>query len=143
MKIYIFAAKNRKDLGAWIEGHTRQVMIAITQLYLYPNGPRRHWRKEVWEKFYEMDLFKHNNKLPDAKFILKNSWEVNKKWVNNILEFVIDKEEDYTPREDINTEELTRILEEYFIWIADKLSKSPVVRISEVREELDKLGLEE
>lgn len=70
MKIAVLGmSKSRKDLGDWIEDHTWQTMVAIAQLYAFPNGNRVHWRKEVWEKFDRMHLFRHNSKLPDAKFI--------------------------------------------------------------------------
>lgn len=141
MKRFIFAAKSRSDLGAWIEDHTPQVMIAIAQLYVFPSGNRTHWRKEVWEKFSEMHAFKHNNKLPSAKFILDNSWKVNERYVDNVIRFVIGKEEEYTPREDINVSELYDILESYFKWLADYLSKNRFLIPQDVNKKLDELGL--
>lgn len=141
MKLYIFTSKSRKDLGDWIEDHTFQVMVAISQLYAFPTGPRFHWRQEVWEKFDRMKLFRHNKKLPDAKFILENSWEVNKGFVDSALNYAIDKETDYIPKENLDISELTNIIEQYFIWLADELSKKPAVRLESVLKKLDELGL--
>ena len=69
MKIYVKAmSMQRKALIDWIDAHTFQVMVSLVQLYLYPTGYRRHWRKEVWEKFSRMYSFKHNSKLPSTEF---------------------------------------------------------------------------
>ena len=142
MKIVILGmSKSRKDLGEWIEDHTWQTMVAIAQLYAFPNGNRVHWRKEVWEKFDRMHLFRHNNKLPDAKFILDNSWNVNKQFVADALQYAIDKEEEYEPRADLDVSELTGIISKYFTWLAEVLSKHPAVQKSEVLNKLDELGL--
>ena len=133
----------RKDLGAWIEDHTKQVMIAITQLYLFPNGNRTHWRKEVWEKFYEMHRLKGSNKLPSAKFIFENSFKVHSRMIQNHVKFVISKEDQYDPIEDIDLNQLFQIEKDYFIWLSSKLSKEDFVSKTDVLDELDKLGLTE
>ena len=136
-------SKSRSDLAAWIEDHTFQVIIAITQLYLFNFGNRVHWRKEVWEKFHEMHVFRHNSKLPEAKFILDNSWKINKQYIKDAVKFAIDKETEYTPRPAINLYELENILESYFMWLADELSKHRVITLTSVLKKLDSLGLAE
>jgi len=143
MKQYIVGmAFRRSDLGDWIDNHTFQVMVALAQLYLFPSGNRIHWRKEVWEKFSRMYTLKKTNKLPDSDFILQNSWGRNKHNVLNALNYAIDKEDSYSPR--IYTyDEFYQIVEDYFIWLASKLSKNETVRLAEVKEELDSLGLDE
>ena len=142
-RMIIGMSKSRSDLAAWIDDHTYQVMVAIAQLYAFPYGNRVHWRKEVWEKFSEMHLFKHNSKLPDAKFIYDNSWGVNKEFVSDALGKAIDKEEDYSPKDDLDTSELYNIMENYFKWLSTKLSQSKSIRRLEVAEKLDELGLKE
>lgn len=136
-------ATSRKEVGARIEDHTPQTIIALAQLYLFPNGNRVHWRKEVWEKFYSVDRFKGSNKLPDAQFILKNSWEVHKNNLDTYLKFAIGKEEDYKPRLDIDQNQFHNIVQEYFQWLANVLSTKGFVDTNSVRAELDELGLGE
>jgi hypothetical protein len=144
MKKYIYAMSiKRRDLGDWIDNHTFQVMVALAQLYLFPSGNRVHWRKEVWEKFSRMYRLKHSNKLPSADFILQNSWVKNKHNVNNALNYAIDKEDQYTPRIGTNYDEFYQIVEDYFMWIASQLSSNDTLRLADVKEELDSLGLSE
>ena len=142
-RMIVGMSKSKSDLGSWIEDHTWPVMVALAQLYLFPYGPRVHWRKEVWEKFDRMHLFRHNNKLPDAKFILANSWNVNRSFVEDAIQYAIDKEEDYSPRDDINIHELSLIMQNYFEWVADILSKHVALQKDDVLAKLDELGLTE
>lgn len=143
MKKYIYAMSiKRSDLGDWIDNHTFQVMVALAQLYLFPTGNRVHWHKEVWEKFSRMYRLKHSNKLPNADFILHNSWGKNKHNVNNALNYAIDKEDSYTSRF-YTYGEFYQIVEDYFMWLASQLSQNETLRLSDVKEELDSLGLGE
>lgn len=148
MKRYIRAisifgmSKAKSDLASWIEEHTRPVMYAIAQLYVFPQSIyENHWREEVWSKFNEMHLFRHNNKLPSPEFIYENSWKPNKKFVKRSIEWAINKEKELTPRKDIDTDELTYLMQLYFVWLSDMLSTNPDVFPEEVYKELDELGL--
>ena len=134
---------SRKEVGARIEDHTPQTIIALAQLYLFTNGNRVHWRKEVWEKFYSVDRLKGSNKLPDANFILKNSWEVHKDNLDTYLQFAIGKEESYEPRTNVDQSQFYNIVKEYFFWLADILSQKGFVNTIAVRQKLDELGLGE
>lgn len=135
-------SKSRTDLSSWIEDHAWPVMVALSQLYAFPTGPRVHWRKEVWEKFDRMHVFRHNNKLPDADFIFENSWGVNSRFVEDALQYAIDKEsETYEPRTDMNIDDLTRIMEDYFRWASLQLSNHPALKKNDVLDKLDDLGL--
>lgn len=133
----------RKDLAAWIDNHTFPTMVALAQLYLFPYGPRVHWRKEVWEKLSKVYRLKKTNKLPDAQFILESSWGLNKHNVNNALRYAQDKEENYDVRDGATYDEFYQIVEDYFIWVADKLSQNETLDLREVKEELDSLGFDE
>lgn len=133
----------RKELAAWIENHTFQTIVALAQLYLFPMGNRVHWRKRVWEKFSRMYPLRSNGKLPSAQFILDNSWGMNKRWAKNALQYTIDKEEDYEPRKDAQFQEFYQIVDDYFNWLADRLSQENQLSLKEVLDELDRLGLDE
>ena len=142
MKVYIKAmSMKRADLRDYIESHTRQVFIALTQLYLFPSGNRVHWRKEVWDKFSEMHTMKPTNKLPSAKFILDNSFEIYKNKIPDIIERVIDKEEMYTPIGNIDDYALRILIQDYFTWLSNYFSQKEMLSKSDVLDELDKLGL--
>lgn len=143
MKQYIMGmSMKRTDLGDWIDQHTFQVMVALAQLYLFPQGNRVHWRKEVWEKFSRMYTLKHSAKLPSADFILKYSWGRNKHNVENALQYALDKEDEYIPGS-YTFDEFYQIVEDYFLWLASNLSHSETLRLADVKSELDSLGLNE
>lgn len=143
-RMIVGMSMKRKDLGAWIENHTFQVMVALAQLYLFPQGNRVHWRKEVWEKFSRMYTLKKSGKLPSAKFILDNSWGMNKQNVSRVLQYAADKEsEEYLPQAHATTDDFYQIVEDYFMWLADQLSRVPALNLADVKLELDRLGLDE
>ena len=143
MKQHIMGMSMRRaDLGDWIDQHTFQVMVALAQLYLFPQGNRVHWRKEVWEKFSRMYTLKHSAKLPSADFILKCSWGRNKHNVENALQYALDKEDEYTP-DSYTFDEFYQIVEDYFLWLASNLSHNETLRLADVKSELDSLGLNE
>lgn len=143
MKRYIVGMSlRRKDLGDWIDNHTFQVMVALAQLYLFPQGNRVHWRKEVWEKFSRMYTLKRSSKLPSADFILDSSWGRNKHNVMNALQYAIDKEDQYEPNS-YSYDEFYQIVEDYFMWLSSNLSQNETLRLSDVKIELDSLGLNE
>ncbi len=142
MKVYIEAmSMSRGDLKEWIEAHTQQTIIALAQLYLFPQGNRAHWRKEVWEKFHNMHKLKFNNKLPSSKFILNNSYELHQAKICRLLQYAIDKEEKYTPISSRRESEFLLIVQDYFIWLANQLSQTDLINTQEVLDELDSLGL--
>ena len=42
------AAMKQKSLAAWIEERTSPTLLALAQLYLFPDNENKlHWRKEV------------------------------------------------------------------------------------------------
>jgi hypothetical protein len=133
---------SRSDLGDYIDNHTWQVMVALAQLYLFPQGNRVHWRKEVWEKFSRMYTLKKSNKLPDAKFIFEHSWGRNKHEISNALRYAQDKEDQYEAQEHATVDEFYLIVQDYFLWLADQLSQNSALALIDVKDELDRLGLE-
>ena len=145
MKKYIFGmSKSRRDLGAWIEDHTFPAMCVLAQLYLFPNvSTRKYWRQELWSKFNSMHILRGTNKLPSATFIYDNSWGVNENFVQDAVNWAIVHEENLTPIDYIDVDELSAIMGTYFDWLSKKLSKSKFVLPKDVYETLDGLGLTE
>lgn len=144
MKRYVHAMSMSKgDLCSWVESHTKQTILALAQLYLFPTGPRVHWREEVWSKFQEIHRLKPKNKLPSAKLILENSYEVYKDKLMNILQHAIDKESKYTPIDNIDESEFRLIVNDYFLWLANYLSQNDYLLKVDVYNRLDALGLTE
>ena len=135
-------AQRKKDVSDWIEDRTLPVIDALAQLYLFPNADHvNHWKQEVWSNFSRVKLLAGSKKIPSKKFILNSSWEVHKDRLEDCLEYVIGKEYQLTPISDIKPERFYAIVEEYFDWLADKLSKKMQVLSKEVYAKLDELGL--
>lgn len=61
----------------------------------------------------------------------------------SILQYVIDKESDYTPISDIDDERFRLIVQDYFLWLANYLSQYDILDKVDVLSELDGLGLTE
>ena len=144
MKLYVCGmSMSRGNLGAWIDNHTFQVMVALAQLYLFPTGTRKHWRTEVWEKLSRMHKLKMSNRLPTADFIFKHSFTKNKNNIANALQYAKDKEQNLTPRASEVYGDFYQIVEDYFLWLAGQLSQNNTIEIHSVLKELDRLGLPE
>lgn len=144
MKRYIYAmSMKRSDLADYLDNHTWQVMVALAQLYLFPNGNRIHWRKEVWEKLSRVYPLKRSNKLPSADFIVNSTWGRNKNEIGKALQYAEDKEDTYTVGDHKTVDEFYLIVEDYFLWLADHLASNGNVDLTSVKGELDRLGLDE
>lgn len=142
-RLILGMSMKRKDLAEWIDNHTWQAMVALAQLYLFPQGNRIHWRKEVWEKFSEMYTLKKTHQFPDSQFILDNSWGLNKKYINDALQRAMDKEDQYEPIKGWSYDEFYNIVKDYFTWLASYLSCNHQIPLHEVKHKLDRLGLDE
>lgn len=143
MKRIIYAmSKAKSDLAAWIEDHTFPTMCAIAQLYLFPEySAKSHWRQEVWSKFGQMHILRTTKDLPSSKFIFENSWGVDKRFVEDAVDWATGHEENLTPREDIDLEYLYSLMEAYFEWASTKLSVSRALKPKDVYAKLEELGL--
>lgn len=142
-RMIVGMSMHRNELGDWIDNHTFQTMVALAQLYLFHHGNRVHWRKEVWEKFSRVYTLKGNGKLPSADFIFQNSWGRNKNNVQNALDYALDKEDQYDPQQSATFDEFYQIVEDYFLWLSDQLSRNLTLKLQDVKDELDSLGLDE
>ena len=143
MIIKIFElAQRRRDVAAWIEDKTFPVLVALAQLYLFPDIQYvNHWRQEVWSNFNRVKFLMGRNKVPSKEFILKSGWEVNKKYVKRYLDYTLGKEYQLEPIANMDSDVFYEIAESYFDWLAEKLSEESVVSPKEVYSKLEELGL--
>lgn len=134
-------AKPIKDIGAELEEMTFPLMQSLTQLYLYPHVfTVDHWRHEAWSFIHDVSVLKGRNKLPKKDFILKNTIIANMKYLNECVSAVLDKEYQFTPI-DYNMDELAGLMDNYFDWLADKLSHTRYIAKQEVVDKLISIGL--
>lgn len=148
MNLYLkaSAARRKSDIAEMIQDLTPQIMEPLAQIYLfsdrYPEY-KNHWRNEVWNRIPRMPLVKHKNKLPDAKLIYDNSYNMYKGYIETILERAIEHEKnlmpDYDKLEDVS--DFDAIVQSYFKWLSSYLSVNALARPKDIYEKLDDLGL--
>ena len=145
MKRYIFAnAKYKDEIEDMIQDATPQIIEPLAQLYLFPDTEIcRHWRQEVWNRIPTMPLLKGRNKLPSAKLIFKNSYELFQFDIDAIVQQALDHESDLIPDYErlANMYQFKKLVRTYFTWLSEYLSKHKVVNPTDVYNELDNLGL--
>mgnify|MGYP006928563333 CR=1 FL=1 len=142
MKRYIRCqARSLSDIGADLEQNTPPVIQSLIQLYLYPNAStKHHWRQEVWANLHTIDLRRGSNKLPKRDFILKNTIVPNMKFIESLVASVIDKEYEFDPI-DVDYEDLCGLIDNYFDWLATRLSETRYVAAKEVYTKLQSIRL--
>ena len=149
MKLYIKASAARRK-----KRHSRDDPrydaadhgAACADIYMfsdrYPEY-KNHWRNEVWNRIPRMHFVKHKNKLPDAKLIYDNSYNMYKGYIDTILERAIEHEKnlmpDYDKLEDVS--DFDAIVQSYFKWLSSYLSVNALARPKDIYEKLDELGL--
>lgn len=145
MKRHIFAnAKYKDEIEDMIQDATPQIIEPLAQLYLFPGTEIcAHWRQEVWNRIPTMPLLKGRNKLPSAKLIFKNSYELFQFDIDAIVQQALDHESDLTPDYErlANMYQFKKLVRTYFTWLSEYLSKHKVVNPTDVYNELDNLGL--
>ena len=135
-------AYSKKEVAHKIDLYTQPIIENLIRLYLYPSAFERfQWEKDIWSKFHRIQRIGWSNKRPKSDFIYKNSWQSHKDDTNNILQYVLNQKCVLEPKTDINKLDLCLILESYFGWLSDKLSKEDVIPLTDVLHELKTLGL--
>lgn len=135
------SAMKRRDLADWVEDKTVPTMEVLAQLYLFPATEyENHWRQELYAAWNKVKLLK-GNKLPDKDFLLNSTLEVNRHLASRVLQSMIGKEHELTPRKNYNVNDYMNICDEYFDWLCDNLSKNQIVIHREVYNKLDEMGL--
>lgn len=112
----------------------------LIKLIEFPEArAKNHWAKEVHAFLNDVPRLKHTKKLPSAKFIYS---EIS--CYNDVLEGIIRFALDTEPDEHFANappEECIPILEDYEMWLAQKLSSEGYVTWSEVNQKLEDIGL--
>lgn len=138
MYIYAFS-KKMKDIAADLDEKSEQIILHLIKLQLYPdNTAVSHWRQEVYNFLHSVPSLKGSSKLPSSQFIMKYTWEYDKKWMPSYIKNVIG--EYGTPKSYIDNNQLSSTCEDYFTWLADKLSTEKLVSKPEVYEKLKSIG---
>lgn len=146
MKRYIVAnAMKKSDIGALLEEHTYPCMESLSQLYLFPDYTEyhKHWAREVWANLHRVSKLKKSNKYPKAQYIFDQTWMQNETHVEAAMDEAVNYETNLIPNESrlLDADTLYKIMDEYFTWIAEKLSKNGIVLSQESYQKLKELNL--
>jgi hypothetical protein len=129
----------RSDIACSIESMTCEVIMHLMKIYLYPNSRDvNKWKGEVYNFFYSIPKFKHNNKFPSADFIFNNTYDKNTDCLQIWWE---DVQEEYGEVEDADFVDFCLIAKEYYRWLSDILSERGRVTRPKVYDKLRELGL--
>lgn len=130
--IYCMAI-SRKDLATKLYQVSGDLLDHLALYYLSDSDETcHHWASEIFAFLHSVPVIKCRNKLPDAKFIYGNTFEV---WHDSLIRhiYALCKEHGvfYDPTK------LGKILEfadKYFQWLSQSLSTSGIVTSSQVYE---------
>lgn len=144
MKLYIRAqARSQSDVLAKLEENTKKCMEHLAKLWIFPNSNSiKHWKHEVWSYYDGVTRVKPRNRLVSAKKILDNTWNLHSHQVKSMVERAIENESNLIPDE-LRLQQLDILqdkMEDYFIWIANTLSKQDDIPPSMAYDKLNELG---
>lgn len=134
-------ADNAKQIKIDLRGATKVVLNHLIEIWLYPNVVEQiKWKSEVAHALNDIPKLKGKHKYPSDKFIFKNSWDVYRDTINNRIEFVIQNIQE-TPIE-FETSRVYDALEEYFVWISNRLSEKGLVAYPDIYTKIEKIRKE-
>ena len=134
-------SKSRKELKQWIEEQTFPTMCALAVCYLYNSidDEKTYKISDVYHAFNQMHLLR-SNKLPTKRFIYKNSWCINQRFVDCAINYAINKLDKNKMRDRINLLDFQFLCMRYFDWLSEKLSQVKIISFCDVEIKLKELG---
>ena len=137
------AAPKKKILDE-LYASNRYIITHLLCIYLwYDTEYVTHWKKEVYTAMSDIPKMKHNNKFPNKEVIYNNTFgvieDVFLDRFDHYIELVSLKEDKLELPHNLNPRKVKNYLEDYFIWLSDKLSTKGYVSLSEVNNEIDNL----
>ena len=135
-------ALHRSEIAARLEENTRILMKHLVKLWMFPEASEvDHWRKEVYSFLNQVPRLKGVNKFPSGEFIFNSTFVPNESCIDDLYEDVYD---DYTDNHTLvrtNCDAMHQVIEDYYIWISDVLSRRGLVSYKKVSQKLEELGL--
>lgn len=135
-------ALRRSEIAARLEENTRILMMHLIKLWMFPGASEvNHWRNEVYSFLNQVPRLKGVNKFPSSEFIFNSTFVPNESCIDDLYEDVYDDYTDNHTLDRTNCDAMHQVIEDYYIWISDILSKRGVVSHKKVLQELEILGL--
>lgn len=145
MKRYIMCmSKSRSEIRDRLENVATQCMTHIAKIWLFPTSEsQKHWKREVWAFYNEIDRMKPTNKVPSAKFIFNSSWGLKNHLKEKAIQRAVDSEETLIPDKYRlnNLQILYDNMEKYFKWMSETLHNEELISLEAVMKEFGRLGM--
>lgn len=137
MKIFCFANTN-KDIANYLKSQVTPLIKHLIKIWLYPDvQENNHWKREVSNMLSEIQKLKTTKKYPNRNFILKFSWYIEEDRIDALLDNVIT----HMSEDPIcfSYECIYNSLQEYFFWLAEKLSQRGTVGANDIYDEIESI----
>lgn len=141
------AGLTKRQYANWISTKSIPMMEVISKMHIYEDSIYENkWREELYSILHSTPLLRHG-KLPKAKLIYRNLWEIHEDTLIRVLEGTIkdikfqddhDLELSYSP---CMYRSALLYCKEYFKWISDHLSEYEYLTRYQVFDYLNTLGL--
>lgn len=130
-------SKDIKSMKAELCDQAGNIDIHLIKIAILPESANvNHWRQEIATFINKVHTLKGKNKRPSTKFILDATWGS----IYDDIEFWRrGQERKYKSKCNVDDEVLSEMIEEYFTWLAMKLSHEGQVSRTEVYTKLDEL----
>ena len=146
-------AQPREKIEKYLMDKMNSIVIHLLKLYFYRDTMARgKWKMDIYAFCNRIYLLKGKNRYPMKEFIYFYIWKsyadaylkTYDSWINDVITFLT--EDDKNVYIDISViannyrrEETYHFINDYMLWLAEKLSVKGSVEATEVRSELDKL----
>lgn len=139
MKILAFASPKAKV--AWeLSRKSKQIEIHLIKCGLFPYcDSYSHWKDEVFGFINDVDKLKNSNRFPSSEFIMKNTWKVLEDTIFDYTQSVLNEYRDLDDSYRLTDNELYNMIEQYFIWLSEQLSRYGRVINKQVDRKIDEL----
>lgn len=149
MKIYVSAqAKSIRDIKSSLVNHVDQIEENFVKLLIASPDctTRNHWKSEIASQIYRIRKTTGNNKIPSAQNIFKWIYTeqlpelTDKRRFQRMVRDICEIENFDYPKSISNLmDTFLNIIEEYYSWLAEELSKDGYVERGKIFQKLNEL----
>lgn len=137
-------AKNKTEFSVELSHQGEYAITHLLCIYFWPNTEFvSHWISEVYAALPRVQRLKHNNKLPTTKLIYDKLYgEIEEDFISQFdvyKDVVLGKENELEEPKNLNANKIHDYLDNYFRWLADRLSKEGKVNRIEVENKINEL----
>lgn len=137
-------AHKKQDIKQRLWDQSEYVITHLLCIYFWPNTEYiSHWISEVHSGISTVPKMKHNNKYPSSKDIYQSTFggveDVFISHFDAYKDIVLGKENELEEPKNLNANKIHDYLDNYFRWLADRLSKEGKVNRIEIEDKINEL----